>query len=614
MRHRVTTATVWMNGFKKMATMLTTDEFHQEIHSLLAPLSAEQLRAVLQRWAEDTHPRQRQAFVERLRHHCLVEEEPAAFTPVDRDTLSLRLAEMQTRLDAIARAEPEWGDVDDDEGCGPFEPVMADLFDLLDAAATFLHEADSQAARETYEAIWAMVDIENEYGHSPRLEEIDDAIAREHVALYLRAVYLSTPPAQRVEEMLEAASGVGFSGSVSAFTARFCSLREIAGAASPPLPDWTAFLDRLVGGLQVPQSLLELAWLREALANRQGLEGIASMARRVGVKFPRLWLDWVGGAIRQGDLSQAAVAWQEAQAHFSRGAGIWHEFADCFQEDLRWLELPEAAAIAFEALLAKPGPEWVLALHDASPEGSTRHRRLREAAAWLALVAQQGGLDDGGVSRTPVVAAGAPSDRLASADQWLVRPSSFAPWGAIAVLAWCLTGEVQRAKALLPSRPDSLGWSLGDSPSWSLFACLPTLLAARPVAEVGPASHAMWRQLVAAHPGDRGSVMADRLNQAMRMAVQQSPLPPEEAKAWLLWCCETATERCHAIVAGQHRKAYPRAAACVALCRETAIAMGRPAEGERLVLQVRQHYPRHTAFQRALDEALSGLGSAGGQG
>lgn len=593
--------------------MQTKSEFHQEIQALLAPLSAERLRTVIQRWAEERHPSQRQAFVERLRHHCLVEDTSAGPTSVDRDALSARLAEMRVRLNAIARAEPEWDDVDDEEGCGPFEPVMADLFDLLEAAGTLLHDADPQSARETYGAIWEMVDIENEYGHSPSLEEVDHAITREHVARYLRATYLTTASEHRVEALLEAASGVGLSGNVSALTVHYCPLREIAGVATPPLPDWEDFLDQLVSRLQSPQSVLEVAWLREALASRQGLEGIATMARRVGAEIPRLWLDWVSGAIGEGDLPLASLAWQEAQAHFSRGAGIWHEFADCFQEDPRWLELPEAAAIAFEALLANPGSRWLLALHDACPEGSVRYRRLREAAAWLGTVAQKGRVDDGGVSTVPATGAAPLRDRLAGMERWLVRPASFAPWGSIAVLVWCLAGEIQQARAVLPSRPDSLGWSLGDSPSWALFACLPTLLTARPVQEIGPASHAMWRQLAAVRPGDNDAAMADRLNEAMRSAVLQAPLSPEEGKTWLLWCCDTATERCHSIVSGQHRKAYPRAATCVALCRETAVVMGRPATGESLVRQMRQRYPRHTAFQRALDEVLSGAGSVGGK-
>lgn len=103
------------------------------------------------------------------------------------------------------------------------------------------------------------------------------------------------------------------------------------------------------------------------------------------------------------------------------------------------------------------------------------------------------------------------------------------------------------------------------------------------------------RLLVEGCPGGNGTAMADRLNQAMRMAVQQSPLSPEERKMWLLWCCETATERCHWIVSqslsqGGHL--------CGALSRNRC-RYGWPVIGENLVYQVRQRYPRHTASRRS---------------
>jgi hypothetical protein len=44
-----------------------------------------------------------------------------------------------------------------------------------------------------------------------------------------------------------------------------------------PLPGWEACLDAVVDRLKQPQSPLEEMWLREALASRQGIEGIAAL-------------------------------------------------------------------------------------------------------------------------------------------------------------------------------------------------------------------------------------------------------------------------------------------------------------------------------------------------
>ena len=103
----------------------------------------------------------------------------------------------------------------------------------------------------------------------------------------------------------------------------------------------------------------------------------------------------------------------------------------------------------------------------------------------------------------------------------------------------------------------------------------------------------------------------EALDQGYRTALTQAlahrPLSAEEAEAWLTWCMETAAARCEGIVGRQHRGAYPRAASAVAACHETACARGQPRVGEQLVERMRSQYPRHSAFQRALREALGGV-------
>ncbi|MFY0992588.1 hypothetical protein [Halomonas sp. C05BenzN] len=212
---------------------------------------------------------------------------------------------------------------------------------------------------------------------------------------------------------------------------------------------------------------------------------------------------------------------------------------------------------------------------------------------------------------TDSAAQAATSDR----DRDLMTPSRFERWAPLAVMAWWLVGEGQRAKALVSARDQAVGWSVGDSPRWALFACLPTVLTGRAAAAIGPASQALWQQLAnagswhvdesplaGASAHDRDALpAADRLGHALADAGQRYPLSAQEPPAWLEWLCDTATERCHGIVSNRHRKAYDRAATCVAVCVETASAMGRAAVGQALLSRVRQRYPRHSAFQRALD-------------
>ncbi|MCH4562707.1 tetratricopeptide repeat protein [Halomonas sp. EGI 63088] len=575
---------------------------------LLADRPAEDLRRLLIALAEEAHPRQRQAFLDRLRHHC-AEPGAADALPSDLRALGERLARLQAGLHEMAEAElQDWWD--DEETCGPFQALMPEVFGLLDEAAECLRQGNAQAARDTYASIWQMLDIENDYGHRPSLEEVDEAVAREHAARYLRAVLLTTPPEQQVATMLQAAGEVRFSGIVSRPESLFCTLREIAGVELEPLTGWEGFLDAVVQGLGNPRSSLEEMWLREALARRQGIDGIARMARQAGARMPRLWLDWVRAAVRQRDPDQAAAIWREALQHFPRGAGIWRALADSILTAYPAHRVLEGEAIAFEALLANPVGHRLLTLYEAFTEAERREQGLREAALWLSEAARTG--------KAPVPAALAGSEAQAAVsdhDRDLMTPSRFERWPPLAVMAWWLVGEGQRAKALVSARDQAVGWSLGDSPRWALFACLPAVLTGRPASAIGPASHAVWQRLAdagshyldesplaGASSHDREALpAADRLSHALVDAGQRYPLSVQEPPAWLEWLCDTATERCHAIVSNRHRKAYDRAATCIAVCVETASAMGRAAVGRALLCRVRQRYPRHTAFQRALD-------------
>lgn len=71
------------------------------------------------------------------------------------------------------------------------------------------------------------------------------------------------------------------------------------------------------------------------------------------------------------------------------------------------------------------------------------------------------------------------------------------------------------------------------------------------------------------------------------------------------WCLQIAEAWCKLIVGNKHRSAYPRAASVIAACFETAVARGERVAGDRLVQQVQQRYSRHSAFRRALREAMA---------
>ena len=57
-------------------------------------------------------------------------------------------------------------------------------------------------------------------------------------------------------------------------------------------------------------------------------------------------------------------------------------------------------------------------------------------------------------------------------------------------------------------------------------------------------------------------------------------------------------------VSGQHRGRYAEVAALLGACVEMLRARGQPQAAEQLVQRVRDRFPRHSAFQIALDTAM----------
>ena len=585
---------------------LSQSILHRELETLLAGCSAGELMQLIIDLGDEEHPRNRRPFLERIRRHrCSADTAPTEISA--EDELQTQIDSLAMEIAAIAEAE-DAGWYDEEDGLGPFAESMPRVHDLLDRVRHLLVQGRAASAQHAYERLWSILEVEDDVGRRPSLEEADLDLAREHAARYLRAVFLACEPGERPEAMLCAAARVRFSGITARPATLYLTLQEIEEVEATPLPDWDAFLDALIAALAEPQDILQDMWVREAFKQRQGVAGMAALARCEGAGSPEAWLDWVREAVQQGDTNEAVAAWQEAQGHFPRRAEIWGRLADLILPGDGALDAERRADIAFEALVAKPTPQRLLTLWAAVPDDKKREACLREVARCLQ-------------ETPPEQTTERCRATLERPGSHLATPSAFERRISVAVLAWLLIGEWQPARDLA-ERDAVVGWSFGDNARRALFCCVPMALAGGPVGEAGAATQVMWRQLAQDGMGPLG-VLADwpaeaedgesagqgaeasvsaRLGDALVLASQCHPLPPSDAMTWLQWCFNTARARCHAIVSPRHRKAYGRAACAVMASVETATAMGHANAGRQFLREIRSRYPRHTAFQRALDE------------
>jgi hypothetical protein len=99
-----------------------------------------------------------------------------------------------------------------------------------------------------------------------------------------------------------------------------------------------------------------------------------------------------------------------------------------------------------------------------------------------------------------------------------------------------------------------------------------------------------------------------RLKEAYEELRKQTQLTEAEETALLTWCLKTAKHRAEAIVEGQHRRSYDKAAAVLAACVEVCRARQEEDQGNALVRKLRERFPRHRAFQQELDLAMGKIG------
>ena len=594
-----------------MPQPITRQALHAQLEELIADEDADALRALLHAMADECHPRERTALLERIRRNRTnATDHPQA------SDLDGVITELQRAL-AIAKDEADRDPPHPDEEedwLGPFADVMPQVHDVLECIGSELTHGRAEVARSAYERVWDLLDIEDGFGRGPALEAEDRSMAREHAARYLRSVYLACPLETRIRALAEAAERVRFVRGFSPLPrGRYVSLREIAEAGSDPLPEWTETLTEVTSVFAEGADALGDFWLREATQASQGLSGMEALAERDGVVRPLAWLDAMGMAVNQEQPERARGIWHRAEAVFAPGAPVLADLADLamgpFAQSAPEL-LPRVRSAAF---IADPSPERLLELWQALPTREDRTTRLTEAAEHLAS-GRQGSPSDAASARPPVT----DPRRLA-----FPPPGEF-PETEPAALAFLFAGEWDRAAALVPAR-ERPGADADRRTRPAVFVHALTALSLAGRGHPGGAIQSLLTKTLAGglpplarhtHELPNGDPIGQRARpdpatfavryvEAVQESLADRPLSADERDVWMARCRQTAIEQCERVVTSKRRREYPQAAAAIAAVYEAARACGEQEDGEDLVCQARSRHSGYPAFQRALREALA---------
>ena len=576
-----------------VASMSRTQEpmsvraFRQALEERLATRSANELRAILRGMAGEITPTERRAFLA-----CLDSGTDNAVVP--KQDLLEAIRRLAGELKAAMKHAEYWEDqgewLDEEDTLGPYAKLVPPVAALFDRAKAVFESGDLPLTRAAYQELFALLELEDDYGRGIRDTDLEGVDRREAVARYLRAVYHTTAPAQRSAVLFEC-----LCRAKSWLDGPRPMVDEIVRVSTRRLPSHRAFLEEWIAFLHRQSGPDADAWLREAVGVSGGAAGLAQLARTAGRKHPRAYLDWLLALEQKRKAREALTAARETLGALRPGLPIRAAIADRLCAAAARVHDQDALrAGRWEAFAAKPDIERLLDLRDVAGPGAERTRNMRQAARHLQDY----------LRRRP---GAHPAEAWEVWEDAIETPAW--PGRSTVAHAHLLAGDWKAAHTLA-SRDRPLGWSSNESAQGLVATVFLVLLSGKPPEALPRNLRELWRWAlgnsidVVMREGEDHERLRDRLDGAYAQALSEASPAADEQARLLTWCQRVTRARVNAIVGHQHRGSYAKAAVLLATCAEVLRLREKPAEADALVDRVRRRFHRHLAFQRELNAAL----------
>jgi hypothetical protein len=569
--------------------------FWEAVEQRLAACSAEELRAILRAMARETLPTGRQLFLEKLRP---VEETVIAAQPaIQQEELLADIADLIQEYKAAMEEADDWeersgwGDYyDDEDSLGPYEEFVGPLTALLERVETAFDYGHLPLARAAYEKLFGVLNLEDDYGRGARASDLVGVDFGEVCARYLRALYETEPPERRPQALFGHMRQIR-----SGLMRPRLMLDDLIQISPRPLPDREHFMTDWLAFLRTQSGSDADAWLREAVRLSQGRPGLEALARAEGKTRPRAYLDWFSALAQEGKDQELLLAAQEALQTLPAQLPIRAAIADQLcAAAARLNETDSLRAGRWEAFLARPALARLLDVWDAAATGAEQTALMQRAAQhardYLAHPPR----------RPEMIGLSWAADDLES-PTWIDK--------SVLAHACLLAGDVEAAHQLAAGE-NVLGWSNSGNPQGLVVAFFLALLSGRAPGALPPNLRQFWERSLQASLGfwaggeQREDSALKRLERVYREQFANISLSSAGQEKYLAWCLEVAHKRVDAIVSGQHRGSYDKAALLTVVCAETLRLRGNPQAANTLLNEIRNRFPRHRAFQADLKSAV----------
>ncbi|HID63056.1 MAG TPA: hypothetical protein EYP49_09995, partial [Anaerolineae bacterium] len=350
-----------------MSDKIPLKTFWEAVEHRLAECSTEELRDILREMARRVSPSARGEFLAQLGVGEVSPPAPKTAWENLLDEIEDLALELQEAMASADEWEHEygWRYEYEEDSLGQYIEFVEPAILLFERTALAFDHGELPLARQAYRRLFDLLDREDDYGRSLSLSDLTDLDRKEVIARYLRAVYETEPPDQRLPALYEEMSR--FSGyPYSSYGG--VMLQDLIQISPRPLPDREAFLKAWIAFLRTQSGPQADAWLREAVRIAEGTAGLEQLARTEGRAHPRAYLDWFTALEEEGQHDRVLAAAREALATLPRDLPIRAAIADHLCAAASALNDPESLrAGRWEAFVAKPTLARLLDLWEAFP-------------------------------------------------------------------------------------------------------------------------------------------------------------------------------------------------------------------------------------------------------
>jgi hypothetical protein len=371
-------------------------------------------------------------------------------------------------------------------------------------------------------------------------------------------------------------------------------LEEVRDISPAPLPDLAAFLSDWEALLREREDDAEAeAWLREAVGMARGAEGLRELALAGRGRHPRAWVDLLALLEREGQPREVLDTAHEALKALPAGLPLRARVADFLATAAEHIAHPELVREA--RWVASPGLRRLLELRECGEAEPERARLMKRAARQVEKALAQ---ED---TRKP--------PRWEDAWQWGAADVPYPRLDEGLLAQARLLGHDWQAAWESAKTAQVLGWSSSMNPQGLVVPFLMRWLSGPSSSEgTSRAVEELWRTGLENSLGYESGISMEKLLERLSRAYDEvlaalSASRPRQEEV-LEGCLEVARERARAIVRGQHRRSYGKAALLLAACAEVLRRREEPERAQQMLRRFREEFPRHSAFQAELDAAV----------